>query len=175
MKKLLSIIICALYINMISLPAFASKQIPVEVKSGLKIPITIQSYKTSKSIAAGEKITAEVQKDIIINNTVVFPKGSRATLSVADAKKAGFMGNPGELLIINGSVYDANMDEHRLEYSAKITGEEKTWPKVMVGISIFLLFPLAFFGFVKGGEAKIVQNLTIDTTMYENFKFIPNN
>jgi hypothetical protein len=124
-------------------------------------------------LVEGEKQKATVESDVLVNNVLVFKKGAKATLYVTDVKKAGLIGIPGKILISNGKVFDVNGNEHNIEYLNKIEGVEKTYPKVLVGISIFLLFPLALFTFVKGGEAKTSQQIPINTILNENFDFRP--
>ena len=145
----------------------------IQVKEGTRIPVVVTCLKTSKNTVAGEKINAKIQNDIKINGVVIFKKDDNAIINVSDVKKSGFVGNPGEILLVNGNITDANGNTHNIEYQHKITGEEKTYPKVLLGVSIFFLFPLALFGFVKGGDAKVVQHTPIDVSLRNGFDFTP--
>jgi hypothetical protein len=169
MKKIIAACLLALFVNLHA-HVFAVES--VNVRKGLVIPITLNTVQTSKNTVVGEKIAGTIDKDVRINNAVVFQRGDKAVLNVADARKARFWGNPGEMLIINGRIYDANGDEHTIEYYSKIVGEEKTWPKVLGVVSLFFLFPLALFGFVKGGDAK-VMSAPIDVSLRDGFEFVP--
>jgi len=166
MKKIFTILLLGAFLNFITLPTQAICQ----VNAGRKIPIVYSGEKvTGKDVTSGDKIYAEIQSDIKVGNKIVFKQGDEAILNVADAKKARFWGNPGEMLLINGTVNDINGIARPVEFSYKITGEEKTWPKVMGVISIFFLFPLALFGFVKGGQAELLPNKTINVTLLNDF------
>lgn len=150
MKKIVSLICLIAFINAF-IPAYAATKVP----AGTTIPISINQKITSKSVASGASIKAKIDEDIIINNTLVFKKGDSASINVMSAEKAGFLGKPGELVLYGGKVYDVNGKPHSHEFSRQINGTEKTWPKVCLGVSIFFLWPLALFGFVKGGQAEI--------------------
>jgi len=150
MKKIVSLICLIAFINAF-IPAYAATKVP----AGTTIPISINQKITSKNVASGASIKAKIDEDIIINNTLVFKKGDSASINVMSAEKAGFIGKPGELVLYGGKVYDVNGKPHSHEFSRQINGTEKTWPKVCLGVSIFLLWPLALFAFVKGGQAEI--------------------
>ena len=167
MKKIVSLF-CLFAFLLISHPA----QAIVNVKSGTIIPIALVQTETSKTVVAGGTIDATVAEDVVVDGTVVFKEGDKASLNVIHAKKAGFVGIPGEITISGGKIYDAKGDAHRVDYSVRVEGEEKTWPKVMLGCGVFIILaPLALFGFVKGGQAKLFSNNIINTTLMSEFKF----
>lgn len=173
MKRFLGSLLTLAFLNMyIALPAISADKI-IEVKEGTRIPITVKSEYTSKHVEAGQKIDAVIDEDVVIKGVTVFKQGANATIKVSDVKKAGFIGNAGEIMLVNGEVIDAKGDKHSIEYNQKLTGEEKTYPKVLLATSIFFLFPLALFGFVKGGQAKISPNRVIDVSLRNDFKFVP--
>lgn len=166
MKKIFITFLLLSFFNLMTLPA----QSACYVSAGRKIPLVYVGEKlTGKDLSSGDKINVEIQTDVKINNIVVFKQGDEGTLNVADARKARFWGNPGEMLLINGTVQDVKGNPHPVEFTYKITGTEKTWPKVMGAISIFFLFPLALFGFVKGGQAELLPNKTINVTLLNDF------
>ncbi|MBE7712431.1 MAG: hypothetical protein E7Z87_01660 [Cyanobacteria bacterium SIG26] len=182
MKKILSLVLSIAFLFQFSLlTACAQTETKVKtkqtvtVKTGTSIPVIALVPKNSKQISSGEKIEAVIDSDIKVGETLVFKKGDRASLIVVQAKKAGFVGIPGEIVIAGAEVYDTNNDAHRVEAYQTFIGEEKTWPKVMMGISIFLLFPLALFGFVKGGQAEVKPYIPINTRTTQDFEFIINN
>ena len=166
MKKIIALFLCLSFTVLMPLQTLAISQI----EAGAKIPLIYVGEKTSsKNLRSGDRVQAEVLNDVIVNNRVVFRQGAPATLNVADARKARFWGNPGEMLLINGSVQDVTGKYRSVEFTYRITGEEKTWPKVMGCISIFFLFPLALCGFVKGGQAELLPQKVIYTTLLSNF------
>lgn len=171
MKKLFVCILLLTFINMIGIaPAYC---VSVNVKEGMRVPIVITYLKTSKNTIAGEKINAVIQDDIKLNGVLVFKKNGLAVLNVADVKRSGFIGIPGEMVLIGGKIADANGEEHNIEFQHTITGEEKTYPKVLLVTSLFFLFPLALFAFVKGGDAKLIQHAPLDVTLRNGFIFVP--
>ena len=168
MKKLFTILLLLVFCSATVVPANAA----VIVNAGRKIPIVYNGEKiTGRNVTSGDKLQAEIQTDIVVNNTVVFKQGGLVNLNIADAKKARCWGNPGELLLINGTAEDARGISHPIEYNYKITGEEKTWPKVMGAVSIFFLFPLALFGFVHGGQAELLPGKAINATLLSDFNY----
>jgi len=168
MKKIFVLFLLIAFVNMYS-PVLAKT---IEVKSGVRIPITATVQYTSKNVEAGQKIDAIIDEDVKVKEVLVFRKGDNATIKVSDAKKAGFVGIPGEIYIINGEVIDANGEKRAVEYVQKITGEEKTYPKVCLGVSIFFLWPLALVGFVKGGQAKISPGNVMEVSTRNDFDFV---
>ena len=147
------------------MPAYA-----VKVNAGRKIPVVYAGEKvTGKEVTSGDKIYAKVYQDIIVDDVVVFAEGANVILNVVDAKKARFWGNPGEMLLVNGTAEDVKGYSRPIEFTYKITGVEKTWPKVLGCVSIFFLFPLALAGFVKGGQAELLPEKVINTTLINDF------
>ena len=77
----------------------------VLVNAGKRIPVIYSGEKVSgKTVAAGDKLYAQVQSDVRVNSKLVFKQGGTVILNIADAKKARCWGNPGEILLVNGSV-----------------------------------------------------------------------
>ena len=163
------------FLSILCLFCFTSGILPVQaltVKSNTVVPINIENRETSKTVVAGGSINAEIAEDVYINNTLVFKEGDKAFLNVLSAKKAGFVGIPGEMVISGGKVYDTKGVAHRIDYNTQIVGEEKTWPKVMVGCGVFIILaPLALFGFVKGGQAEIMPTQIINTKITNDFVY----
>ena len=170
MKKFISLFICFSFILVFPVSVMAEQ---IQVKSGLNIPLVFTEYKTSKNTISGEKIKAVIENDVKINDIVIFKKNDNAVLYAVDTKKAGFVGIPGQISLINGKVTDINGIQRNIEYTQRIEGQEKNYPKILLGVSIFMLFPLALFGFVKGGEAELSQQIPINVRLNEDFKYEP--
>jgi len=150
MKKIICLM-CLLALANAFVPTYAATKVP----AGTIVPISVNQKTTSKNVASGGTIGAKIEDDVKIGETVVFKKGDSASINVMTAEKAGFLGNPGEMVLYGGKVYDVQGKAHSYEFNRQIVGKEKTWPKVCLGVSIFLLWPLALFAFVKGGQAEI--------------------
>lgn len=167
MKKVISIF-CLSALMGLNTTVFAEVNVP----AGTVVPITVSQTQTSKTVTSGSSIEAKITEDVIIDNNIIFKKGDRAVLSVLSAKKAKFVGIPGEIKLSGGKIFDAKGEEHRIDFNQQITGEEKTWPKVCLGCGVFIILaPLALFGFVKGGQAEITSNQTVDVKTTSTFKF----
>lgn len=170
MKKILSLFLNVIIITNLCASECLARQI--NVPSGTTIRIVSEKLQNSKNLTSGDKLEAIIQQDVVIDDIIIFKRGDRATLNVSHAKKAGFIGIPGELIISGGEVVDANNQAHLVDFSRSYIGEEKTWPKVCLGCGVFIILaPLALFGFVKGGQAEIRPNVTIDVKLLQNFGY----
>ena len=168
MKKIISTLLCLCFSLTFPSAVIAEE---IQVKSGLNVPIVIIDNKTSNDLIGGSQLRAVIEDNIKIKNTVVFKKGDPAFLYISEVKKAGFLGVPGYVVLSNGKVFDVNKNAHNIQYINKVEGKEKTYPKVLLGISIFMLFPLALFSFIKGGEAKITGNIPLYVILNDDFGF----
>jgi hypothetical protein len=167
MKKIL-VLFCLFCFSLVVCPAHAA----INVKANTVIPITLEKMETSKTAVTGGTLNAIIAEDVIINNVKVFQEGDKASLNVINVKKAGFAGVPGEMTISGGKVFDTKGVAHRVDYTAQINGEEKTWPKVMLACGVFIILaPLALFGFVKGGQAQMMPSTVIDTRLTSEFTY----
>jgi len=168
MKKILAsfLIICFVGFNNSCMAA------KVFVPANTSIRISPIDTVTSKDKNV-DNIDATIMEDIVINNTVVFRAGDKANLHIGEIEKAHCWGNPGKLVISNGYAYDVKGIKHKILLSKNYYGEERTWPKTLGVISIFMLWPLALFGFVHGGQATVSASSEIETTLSSQFYFEP--
>lgn len=165
MKKLISTL-CVFCLLSIQNSTLASILVPANTS----IFITPVETVTSKHRDINN-IQATIQNDVIVDGKVVFKAGDKAVLNIGEIEKARCWGNPGKLSVVNGFAYDTKGQKHKILISKNYYGEEKTWPKVMGGISIFFLFPLALFGFVHGGQATVSSTVEIETNLTSQFNF----
>ena len=71
---------------------FAPK--PIVVPAGTEIVVTVDQSVTSKDNNSGDHFDASLAEPVVVGDTVVIPKGTKATGTVTDAKSAGrFKGN----------------------------------------------------------------------------------
>lgn len=165
MKKFFSIL-CLMSMLSLYQPVLAAVTVPANTSIFVIPKETVTSKNVNQDI-----INTTIQNDVIIHNTVVFRAGDKATLNIGEIDKARCWGKPGQLLIVNGYAYDAHGQKHKVILTKRYTGEEKTWPKVMGGISIFFLFPLALFGFVHGGQAIVSSGTELEVNLASQFVF----
>lgn len=167
MKKIVSMLCLMAFVGVYS-PVTANINVPANTS----VTIAVEQTQTSKTVVSGSTIEARIVDDVIRDNVLVFRKGDRAILNVMTAKKAKFVGVPGEMVISGGKVFDVNGDEHRFDFTKQIVGEEKTWPKVCLGCGLFIILaPVALFGFIKGGQAEIVPTANLDVRTVSPFSF----
>lgn len=164
MKKVLSAFLLFAVVNLY-LPVLA-----VSVPANTSIFITPKETVTSKDNNVNI-INATITSDVVINNKVVFKAGDRAVLNICDIEKARCWGKAGKFTVNNGYAYDAKGNKRKILFSKNYYGEEKTWPKACGAVSIFFLFPLALFGFVHGGQAKISASCEIEANLASSFAF----
>lgn len=167
MKKFVSILLFLLVI-FCQLPAYTAE---IEVLPNQIVPIRLNEKYNSKNVTEGMEIDAQIASDIKIQNILIFKEGDKAKLKIISVKKAKFLGIPGEITVSGGKVYDTKGIEHNFEFNQIITGEEKTYPKVCLTISLFFLWPLALCAFVKGGQAELLPLKTIDAKIVSGFTF----
>lgn len=139
------------------------------VKDGIEIVVVPNSITTSKKIP-DYNLQATIAEDVFYKGVKIFSSGDKAILTVQDSEKAGFFGNGGSLLVANGYAYDVKGNKRKISFTRNIDGKDKTWPKVLCTTGI-LLWPLLLFGFVKGGEAKLLPKDVITALTMSSFEF----
>lgn len=167
-KKIITFCLLLSFINMLFLPVSAKS---ITVPAGRTIPISYIGEKiTDKTVKSGDTIVAQIHSDVTVDGVIVFKTGDQATINVADVKKNGFVGIAGAIMFANGTATDVNGKIHPVQFTYKVTGEEKTWPKVMLGCGVFIILaPLALFGFVRGGHGELLPNQSINATLLNDF------
>ena len=168
MKIINKVISLLLALSVLHINATIGICAPIKVKEGTSVYVTIDENKTSKNTISGEKIKAKIADDVKVDNTVVFKKDDNALLYVSDVKSNGFLGNAGEILLFGAMVYDKKGNKHSSEIYYKITGNDKTYPKVLMTTGL-IIWPLLLFGFVRGGHAKIPQKYPIEVRIKNDF------
>lgn len=166
MKKILTafIVLCILGLNQGCLAA--SVLVPANTSVFVSPEVTV----TSKDMSV-DNIDCKITNDVTVDDNVIFKAGDRANLHIGEIAKARCWGCPGKLVISNGYVYDVEGNKHKVVIYKNYYGEEKTWPKTCGIISIFFLWPLAFCGFVHGGQATVSASSEIETSLASQFYF----
>lgn len=125
---------------------------------------------TSKDMNV-DNVEATIMEDVVINKTLVFRAGDKASLHIGENEKARCLGKGGKPVISNGYAYDVKGVKHKILLSRNFYEEDKTWPKTCGVVSIFFLWPLALTGFVHGGQATVFASLEIETSLASQFYF----
>ena len=67
------------------------------VPAGTAIVVTLDQSVSSKDARVGQKVDGSVAQDVVVNGKTVIPKGSKASLSVANAQASGHLKTPAKL------------------------------------------------------------------------------
>lgn len=148
----------------------------VNVPADTEIWAKLNHEYTSENVRSGNPISATLDHDIVIDNVVVFKKGSNVDIVIDEAKKKGFAGNGGYIAIKKAIANDTNGQEHIFNLQKKVKGKDKDWVPVcmMCGLTV-ILAPLMLFGFVKGKSAILHEGSIIDAALEKGFVFVPKN
>jgi hypothetical protein len=104
-----------------------AKRQPLVVPAGTSITVNLGSALGSKLSKSGETFTGTVAKDVVVENTVVIPKGSTISGTVTDAKPLGKFAGGAELQLrlesINVSGSEMPVQADLRTFSAKGKGK----------------------------------------------------
>ncbi len=67
------------------------------VPAGTAMVVTLDQSVSSKDARVGQKVDGSVAQDVVVNGKTVIPKGSKASLSVANAQASGHLKTPAKL------------------------------------------------------------------------------
>ena len=70
----------------------------------------------------------------------------------------------------NVKKYDTKGNKRKISFTKQIEGHDKNWVKGTCAAGI-ILWPLLLFGFVKGGEAKLMPKDEIYATTMSTFEY----
>ncbi len=170
MKKILSIFLLMVFLFDIVLPCYAKT---VNVKAGTPIDFVITKSKSSSTAVEGERINISIDKNVIVKGVKVFETGGKGYLYVSEIKERGFWGEGGAISVNRGFFYDVNGNEHRIDFTERYVGKDKTWAAAIAAIGIYtiILCPLGLFAFVKGKDAQTKINVPLEAYILEEFDF----
>ena len=100
MRKLLAAPRFAALILLAAVPALAATTVP----AGTAITIRLNQAVSSKDAKSGQKVAAEVARDVVIAGKLVIPRGSEAAVYVAEAVPSGRLSTPAKLYLRLDSV-----------------------------------------------------------------------
>lgn len=148
----------------------------VNVPADTEIWARLNHEYTSEMLRSGVSISATLDYDVVINNVVVFKKGSNVNIVIDEARKKGYAGNGGYIAIKKAIATDTNGQEHTFTLNKKVKGKEREWVPVcmMCGLTV-ILAPLMFFGFVKGKSAILHEGSVLNAALENGFVFVPKN
>ena len=175
MKKIVSIFLLLIIFTLTTVrQAVYAKS--VNVPADTEIWAKLNHEYTSENVRSGNPISATLNNDVIVDNIIVVKKGSNIDFIIDEARKKGFAGNGGYIVIKKAVATDTNGQEHIFNLQKKVVGKDKDWVPVcmMCGLTV-ILAPLMFFGFVKGKSAVLHEGSILDATLEKGFVFSPKN
>lgn len=169
MKKIISIFLLLSFFTCFTSELVEAKS--VKVPANTIVPFVLSEIKTSKNTFEGEKIKVAIDKDVKVNDVLVFKQGARGHIYVSQTEPKRFWGQGGRIILNRGYFIDRNGQERRVDFSKIYQGDDTTWSVVIASVGI-VLWPLLLFGFVKGKDAKTYQNVELEATVTDEFVFV---
>jgi len=139
----------------------------LSIPDGTEIPIITTEEISSKTATEGDALTFKVEEDVVINGSIVIPRGALVKASVASSKKSGRMGKAGTLNVRVESTTTVDGQKIRLRASKGNEGDDKTGTTVAL---VVLFGPLGFLK--RGKEAKIKEGTRIKAYTDEEKKIV---
>jgi len=171
MKKFLSLILVALISLFMPVTTYAEiqkssvekniskKQIQtnnkITINSGTLIPVIFAYPVNSQSVSKGDMLPITVDKDILVNDILVFKKGSQGIAFIEEVKHARAWGRPGMIQIQTGKLADVFGNEHTINLSYQAKGNSSKAAIILPIVAMIIVWPLVFFAFRKGEEISI--------------------
>ncbi|MCL1941803.1 MAG: hypothetical protein FWG09_07655 [Synergistaceae bacterium] len=126
---------------------------------------TLEDISPGKS-RKGESVKIELIEDFIVNNCLIAPKGSRIVTEIADVKRPGAFGNPGEVKLDMKYLHILGPEELKVNFvdAKKLTGRGEKNIAAAAGASIagaVILGPLGLAtGLLIRGESLEIKSGT---------------
>ena len=141
----------------------------------LSIPVSFQEPITSNNIASGDVITVVINKDIYVEDILVFKRGTDGVVFIDSSKKGGRWGSAGKIKITSGKLTDVFGTQHSVTISEREKGDSKPSAKILPAIGAVVFWPLLLVGLRKGDQAvipagKIVYAFTTDSVKVDTSK-----
>lgn len=118
----------------------------------------------SSANKAGDPVYFETRESVKVDGVVVIPYGTRGSGSLDEVHPAGYWGKGGYFKIKFGSLKTINNLSVPVEIGKAAQGAQQAAGVILPIVSLIIFWPLAFFGFSKGKEARIAGG----TQLYVN-------
>mgnify|MGYP001567947698 FL=1 len=133
-----------------AVPYVVAQKAPVVLPMGAVVIVRIDEQVTGKTHTSGALVKASVARDVVIDNVPVIKIGTPVEVSIAQASKAGAVGQAGAVGINIESTQTVDNQTVFLRGVFSSEGQEKVGTSVGVGV---ILCPLALL--MKGEEGII--------------------
>jgi hypothetical protein len=147
----------------------------LNVPSLLSIPVSFAEPVNSNEIASGDVIPVVINKDIYVEDTLVFKRGTDGVVFIDSRKKGGRWGSAGKIKITKGKLTDVFGTQHDVKISENEKGDGKPSAKILPAIGAVVFWPLLLVGLRKGDQAvipagRIVYAFTTDSVKVDTSK-----
>jgi hypothetical protein len=136
------------------------------LREGTVIPVKLLQNLNGKTANEGDVVEFEVTEDIRVNNTVVVPKGSKATGTVTDAEKSKILGKKGKLAVSVDYIATSSGKNIKVRSNASKEGSSRGG---RVAAGAVLVSPLILL--VKGSQAKYDAGTIFKVYVDDEYQF----
>jgi len=132
----------------------AAKQV-ISIPSGTVVPVVLKYPLSSDSLQSSDLVSIVIDDDVVIDNHLVFKKGTSGVAYVQKVVHSGQHGRPGYILIKEGKVKDVNKVDHPIQLSIESRGESKRPSAVFLSVIGVLLILIPFGIWRTGTSANV--------------------
>lgn len=103
----------------------------ISVPADYPIPFVITEEVSSEDTSSGQQVEIRVDKDIYVNNVLVFKKGANGTLLIKSVKPARNLGKGGYIIFTKGYVKDTTGTLREISFRKKYSGKRCQWAGII--------------------------------------------
>ncbi len=116
----------------------------LSIPSGTVIPVVFKYPLSSDSLQNSDLISIVVDEDVVIDNHIIFKKGTSGVAYVQKVVHSGQHGRAGNLQIKEGKIKDVNKVDHPIQLSVEAKGETKRGSAIFLSVIGVLLLLIPF-------------------------------
>lgn len=139
-----------------------AQKAPVVIPAGTVIPVKIEESVSGKTHMMGSTVRASVARDITINNIIVIKLGTPVEVTVAQAEKAGMVGQAGAVNLTMESTTAVDGQSVFIRGGGGSEGQSSTGAAVGAGVVLCPLFLMmkGKEGFIPAGTEMMTRSLS---------------
>ena len=141
----------------------SAQKAPVVVQVGTIVAVRIDETVSGKTHMLGATVRASVARDVMVNNVLVIKIGTPVDITVAQAEKAGMVGQAGAIHLNIESTTTVDGQNVFLRGNAGAEGQSATGAAVGAGVVICPLFLMVKGkeGFIPVGTEMLAKTLSV--------------
>jgi len=132
----------------------AKKEV-ISIPSGTVVPVVLKYPLSSDSLQSSDLVSIVIDEDVVIDNYLVFKKGTSGVAYVNKVVHSGQHGRPGYVLIKEGKIKDINRVDHPIQLSIESKGESKRPSSIFLSVIGVLLILIPFGIWRTGTSANV--------------------